>query len=199
MPMFGPHIWAPNSAGQAWTLFLQWFSWSSLTSCAIWDVCRHWDGLHGPVGCDGACRRCVSFWSRSWRWDRALGHPERGHVPMLGSWAGSGLHWLHRPDFQQSRTGLWAQGKCLPKAGAFAYRRILYSFHGPLGCKALPRKRFWILCTWMRCCLGFLLLLLLFSSSSVAEEQWWYFSLGPGSTPVSCNCLSDISWEVAFV
>lgn len=91
MPMCGPHIQAPISASQAWTLLLQSFSCPGLTSCAIWAVCRQW-GLHGPVGCDGACRRCVSFWSRCWRWDRALGHPEQGHVPVVRK-----LSWIWAP------------------------------------------------------------------------------------------------------
>lgn len=44
-----------------------------------------------------------------------------------------------------------------------------------------------------------LFVLFLFSFFPLADEQRWYFSLGPGSMPVSCNCLSDICWEVAFV
>lgn len=124
-------------------LLLQWFTCPGLTSCAFWDVSRHWEGLHGPWGVmkpsGGVCPSGADAGDETKKWDIL----SRATYLWLGSWAGSGLYWLHQPDFQQSKTMLdWAQGKRLLKVGAFACRRIPYSVSVPLACRAPPRGGF---------------------------------------------------------
>lgn len=187
-------------------LLLQWFTCPGLTSCAFWDVSRHWEGLHGPWGVmkplGVVCPSGADAGDETKKWDIL----SRATYLWLGSWAGSGIYWLHRPDFQQSKTILDTELKantCLKWVPLpVGESPILFLSPWPVG----PPQEEVLDSLYLYVAffvVGFLFLiflfLFLFSSSSVAEEQWWYFSLGPGSTPVSCNCLSDISWEVAFV